>query len=124
MPCTATKGYRIFAAQTNGMRNVYMVSLAMAILVSCTTKPSEQDIRKKLLEEYVCPESAVIRHFEIVQHDEINSDKGERVQRYLVRGQVEWPGGCTDQGFDIPAGRQEGFEQTVFLTEDRNGRWQ
>ena len=96
-----------------------------SILSSCAHKvPAVADIQEKLLTEYVCRETAKLSHFEIVRQDETRSPSGHVVYRYLVRGVMEWPNGCSDEEREIPAGRQQGFEQTVFLTEGTDGRWQ
>jgi Na+-translocating ferredoxin:NAD+ oxidoreductase RnfG subunit len=107
------------------MHKFFILVLIAGALTSCKRKiPAQDDIQKKLLTEFVCPETARIRHFEIVQHDEIKNATGNITHRYLVQGQMEWPSGCNDDGTVIPAGRQQSFEQTVFLTETKNGQWQ
>ncbi len=94
-------------------------------LMSCNNHgPSPADVQQKMMLELVCAGSAKITHFEIASQDKIKDASQRTVYRYLVRGQVSWPDGCEELGSGYVHGREQSFEQTVFLSKNKNGQFQ
>lgn len=95
----------------------------IALLYSCSGKPSDKDISKKILLEYVCNETAKVNDLKIMKTEETKSTDGPHVFTYTVRGEVEWPDGCKEMG-NTAAGTKEKFEKQVTLTKTDDGAWQ
>ncbi len=98
--------------------------LIVFFIFSCKSKPSNADIEKKVLLEYVCPETAKVNSLEIIKTEPATSIFGLKGFQYVVSGEVEWPKGCTDFGTGLPAGYKEKFDsKTVTLIKTEEG-WQ
>lgn len=94
------------------------------LFLSCKSEPSEDEISKKILMEYVCPETAKVVSLKISDSKETETIIGGKAYAYMVSGEVEWPAGCTDFGTGITAGYKEPFEnKTVTLAKTEDG-WQ
>jgi len=91
---------------------------------SCKSKPSQEDISKKILLEYVCPENAKVNDLKIIDKKETQSIFGLPALQYTVSGVVEWANGCDEAFGNLPAGYKEAFDRkTVILVKSDNG-WQ
>ena len=91
---------------------------------SCKSKPSQEDISKKILLEYVCPENAKVNDLKIIDKKETQSIFGLPALQYTVSGAVEWTNGCDEAFGNLPAGYKETFDRkTVILVKSDNG-WQ
>jgi hypothetical protein len=93
-------------------------------LYSCSGKPSEKDINKKVLQEYVCAETAKVNNLKILKTEETESTPDTHVFSYTVTGDVIWPDGCTELGTNAQPGAKEKFEKVVTLYKDDDGNWQ
>ena len=101
-----------------------LLLLSSIVLYSCGGKPSETDIKKKILLEYVCNETAKVNDLKILKTEETETVVGNKAYKYTVSGEVEWPDGCTEFGTRLEPGRKETFEKVVYLGSDGNGKWQ
>lgn len=102
----------------------FMLLSASLFLYSCSGSPSEGDIKKKILLEFVCNETAKVNGLKILETEETETVAGRKAYRYKVSGQVEWPSGCTEFGTRLEPGRTEEFEKNIYLGSDGNGNWQ
>jgi len=95
-----------------------------ATFVSCSSKPSDKDIQKKALLEYVCNETAKVNDFKVLRTQQTEGMSGDPVYQYTISGEVEWPDGCKEMGTNTAPGAKEKFEKTVSLYKDEDGNWQ
>ncbi|HYO22463.1 MAG TPA: hypothetical protein VER36_08650 [Flavisolibacter sp.] len=98
--------------------------LLLTCICSCNSKPSEKDISKKLLLEYVCNETAKVNNLEILKTEETESTGQPPIFHFTVRGEVEWPNGCQEFGSNTPPGTKEKFERLVTLYKTDEGKWE
>ncbi|MEP6683774.1 MAG: hypothetical protein ABJA35_10960 [Parafilimonas sp.] len=108
------------------MKTILNSCLAITILFfySCKSKPSEADISKKILLEYVCPENAKVDNLKILDTKKTESFLGLPALQYTVSGEVEWMNGCDEAFGNLPVGYKEAFDRkTVTLVKSDNG-WQ
>jgi hypothetical protein len=108
------------------MKTILNSCLIIAILFfsSCKSKPSEADISKKILFEYVCPENAKVNNLKVLDTKKTESLFGLPALQYVVSGEVEWSNGCDEAFGNLPAGYKEAFDRkTVTLVKTDNG-WQ
>ncbi|HYF30637.1 MAG TPA: hypothetical protein VD993_05935 [Chitinophagaceae bacterium] len=94
------------------------------ILYSCSGKPSEADIKKKILLEYVCNETAKVNSVTILKTEETETIVGNKAYKYTVSGEISWPDGCTEYGTRLEPGRTDQFEKVIYLGNDGDGNWQ
>jgi hypothetical protein len=97
---------------------------SIIFLYSCSGKPSDKDISKKILLEYVCAETAKVNNLKILKTEETESTGGPHVFTYTVSGEVEWPDGCKEMSTNTVAGTKEKFEKQVMLSKTEGGNWQ
>ncbi len=76
-------------------------------MFSWSGKPSEKDINKKILLEYVCAETAKVSDLKILKTEETGSTGNPPVFRYTVSGEVAWLDGCTEMGPNTTAGAKK-----------------
>ena len=100
-----------------------MLLLFSVVLHSCSGKPSEKEIGKKVLMEYICPEKAKIQSMQIVNVQETTTFIGTKAWRYTVTGEVAWPEGCSEFGSGLQPGAKEQFQKTVTLAKGDDGEW-
>jgi hypothetical protein len=108
------------------MKTIITSCLVFAVFCfcSCKGKPSEADISKKILLEYVCPENAKVNSLKITNTKETESLFGLPALQCTVSGEVEWLNGCDEAFGNLPAGYKEAFSnKTVTLVKTDNG-WQ
>ena len=108
------------------MKSFLHCVLVIAILsfCSCNSKPSEKDIAKKILLEYVCPENAKVDNLKILDTKKTESFLGLPALQYTVSGEVEWVNGCDEAFGNLPTGYKESFDRkTVTLVKSNDG-WQ
>ncbi|HVX25420.1 MAG TPA: hypothetical protein VHB70_03705 [Parafilimonas sp.] len=107
------------------MRLLITCLLFAAISIcSCKSKPSEEDITKKILLDYVCPENAKVDNLKILDRRETKSLFGLPALQYIVSGEIEWKNGCDEAFGNLPAGYKESFDhKTVILVKSDDG-WQ
>lgn len=108
------------------MKSIFISSLMFITLTffGCKSKPSEADISKKILFEYVCPENAKVNNLKISDTKETESLFGLPALQFTVSGEIEWLQGCDEAFGDLPAGYKEAFDhKTVTLVKTDNG-WQ
>jgi hypothetical protein len=98
--------------------------LLMLCITSCNNKPSDNDIKKKILLEYVCAENAQVNDLKIVHTKDAESIAGLKGYEYVVQGEVEWTKGCQEFGAMLLPGQREKFEdKRVFLIKGEDGVW-
>ena len=105
-------------------KSLFLFLIVTISFSACSGKPSEQDIKDKILLGYLCPESARVNDLTILKTEETKGTDNPHVFTYSVRGEIEWPDGCKLMGSGIQAGTKEKIEKTVTLTKSGNGRWQ
>lgn len=108
------------------MKASFITSLLSIVVIfsSCKSKPSEKEIAKKLLLEYVCPDNAKVNSLKIIDTKQTQTFLGTPALEYTVSGEVEWAGGCDEAFGNLPAGYKEKFEnKTVILAKTDEG-WQ
>ncbi len=108
------------------MNNKLMVLCFVSLiwLCSCSGKPSNADIAKKVLMEYICPETAKVNGLKIESTKDAESIMGMKGYQYIVSGEVEWKEGCKEFGAGIAPGYTEKFEnKSVTLIKTDEG-WQ
>ena len=99
--------------------------LAILFLTACKSKPSENDIKKKILLEYICPETAKVNDLKILSTKDAVAIFGNKGYEYRVSGEIEWAEGCREFGSQLPPGHTEKFDnKTVFLIKTNDGNWQ
>ena len=91
---------------------------------SCTGRPSEKDISKKLLLDYVCNETAKVNGLKILKTEKTESTGQPPIFHFTVQGEVEWPDGCQEFGSTTPPGTREKFERLVTLYKTDEGNWE
>ena len=101
-----------------------LVILIVLFLLSCSSKPSKEDISRKLLSTYVCKENAKVNDLKILKTEETNSTGGPHIFRYTVSGEVEWPGGCKENETNTPPGTKEKFNRLLTLFKTGEGNWE
>lgn len=102
-----------------------IISSAFAFVVTgCSDKPSHTDIEKKLLQDYVCKETAEVNNLKILKTTETKKTGGPHVFTYSITGEVEWPNGCNDMGTNTPPGTKEKFNRLLTLYESEKGNWE
>jgi len=93
-------------------------------LCSCNNKPSEKDISNRVLDEYVCRETAEVTSLSILDSKETKTFLGGPAYQVVVSGEVYWPTGCGEFGTNIPSGYREKFERkTLTMVKDQEGDW-
>ena len=103
---------------------LFLCFFSIIFLCSCSSKPSNADIEKKVLLEYVCPETAKVNGLTIVSTKDAESIMGMKGYQYSVSGEVEWKNGCNEFGTGIAPGFTEKFEnKSVTLIKTEEG-WQ
>jgi hypothetical protein len=91
---------------------------------SCKSKPSKEDITKKILLEYVCPETAKVNDLKVMDTKETQSIFGLPALQYVVSGEVEWTTGCDEAFGNLPAGYKEKFDRKIVTLVKGEDGWQ
>ena len=107
------------------IRNISLLSCAAILLFcSCKKTPSDKDIAKKVLMDYVCPETAKVNSLKVLKTSSTTSIFGLKGYQFVVSGEIEWPEGCNEFGTGLPAGYKEKFDnKSVVLIKSEAG-WQ
>lgn len=103
---------------------LFISLLLVAALGSCNNQPSEEDIARKVLDDYVCKQTARINNLKILRTEKTASTGKATIFRYTIQGEVEWPGGCTEGGNKTPRGTKETFQRLITLYKAENGGWE
>lgn len=104
-------------------KTIFFCAVVSICFCACSGKPSDAEIEKKVLLEYVCNETAKVNNLKILKTEETKSTGQPTVVTYTVNGEVEWPTGCTEMGTSSEPGTKEKFEKKVVLTKTEEG-WQ
>lgn len=107
------------------MKRRFFASCCVVIfLCSCNNKPSDKDIASRVLDEYVCRETAKVITLNIIDSKETKTFLGGPAYQVIVSGEVSWPTGCREFGTNIPSGYSEKFtEKSITLVKDEEGDW-
>jgi hypothetical protein len=97
---------------------------SLLVLTSCGNKPTEKDIEKKLLQNYVCSEAAKVNKLKILKTEETKSTGGPHIFNYTISGEIVWPEGCTEKATNTPPGTKEKFRRMVTLYKADDGKWE
>jgi len=96
--------------------------LIATFLSSCSNKPADEDIKRKIVLDYACPESVQVSSMQIAGVKETTSFIGSKGYEYSVSGEVLWKDGCNEFGSSLPAGFKEKFEnKKVILIKGDEG---
>jgi hypothetical protein len=91
---------------------------------SCKSKPSQEDISKKILLEYVCPENAKVNDLKVLDKKETQSLFGLPALQYTVSGEIQWSNGCDEAFGTLPAGYIEKFDRKIVTLVKSDNGWQ
>ena len=108
------------------MKNIFTVArlLLVLFLASCQGKPSDNDIKKKILLEYICADGAKVNNLKIISTKDAQSFAGLKGFEYQVSGEMEWTNGCREFGAMLPPGHKEPFDnKQVVLIKGDDGNW-
>jgi|ADGO01.1.fsa_nt_gi hypothetical protein len=100
------------------------ILIASMVFTSCSSGPSADEIKKKILLNYVCRQTAKVNNLEVLEQKETKTMFGGKAMELLVSGEVEWPDGCKALGARVGPGYKEKFQRKVFLSKLENGRWE
>ena len=106
------------------LRLLFIASCFATILISCSSKPSNKDLEKHILIDYVCNETAKVHGLKVINTEKTENMMGGDAWRYTVSGEVEWPEGCREFGTGVQPGTREKFEKTITLSKTDSGDWQ
>lgn len=103
-------------------RQILCYSIFKMILYSCSNKPSEADIKRKIVLDYTCPETIQISSMQVINLKEASSFVGLKGFEYTVSGEVVWKDGCNEFGSSLPIGHKEKFKnKKVILIKGGEG---
>ena len=108
------------------MKNILQTAglLLLLFTVACKSKPSEKDIKKKILLDYICAETANVNDMRIVNTKDAEGIFGNKGYEYTISGEIQWANGCREFGSGLPPGHTERFEnKRVFLIKGNDGKW-
>jgi hypothetical protein len=86
--------------------------ISLIVLYSCKGKPSDSDIKKKILMEYTCPETSKVNSLNIISTKDAEAISGVPAYEYVVTGEI------------MPAGHVERFENKHVFLAKVDGNWQ
>jgi len=66
----------------------FILIAVITVVVSCSGKPSDAEIKKKLLQEFVCAANAKVNDLKILKTEETESSPDTHIFKYTVRGEV------------------------------------
>lgn len=93
-------------------------------LYSCKRKPTNDDISKKILLEYVCADNAKIDGLKIINEKETQSLFGLPAVQFTVSGFIEWANGCDEAFGALPPGYKEPFNNKLVTLVKSDKGWQ
>lgn len=93
------------------------------LFCSCSTKPSEADIKRKIVLDYSCPETVEVNRITINSLKESTSFIGLKGYECTVSGEVSWKDGCNEYGSFHPAGFIEKFENKKVILINGDEGW-
>lgn len=105
------------------MRVTIILSLLLVTFsYGCKTKPSNDEIKKCILKDFLCGQSAKINSLTIINSSE-REFMGIKGYEFIVEGEIEWTSDC-QAGIMGPV--QAGYKQTfankkVFVRKMDNG---
>ncbi|RYZ28536.1 MAG: hypothetical protein EOO10_09250 [Chitinophagaceae bacterium] len=107
------------------MTKTYCLVLATCLggLFSCSGGPSDEDIKKKILLEYVCMETAEVEDLKVVESKKAETISDAKGYEYTVSGDVVWKDGCNESLRPTPAGYKERFENKKVYLVKTEGEW-
>jgi len=103
---------------------IYSLTFISFWFCSCKSKPSEEDISKKILFEYVCPETAKVSNLKVLDTKETQTLFGLPALQYTVSGEIEWSNGCDEAFSNLPAGYKEKFDHKMVTLVKGDKGWQ
>jgi ABC-type uncharacterized transport system auxiliary subunit len=103
---------------------ILIASALLFAMTGCGNKPTNKEIENKLLQDYVCKETAKVNDLKILKTKETESTGGPHIFIYTVSGVIEWPNGCTEKATNTPPGSKEKFNRLVTLYKSDDGKWE
>jgi len=103
---------------------IYCLFLLSFSLYSCKKKPTDADISKKILLEYVCADNAKVDDLKIIDEKETQNIFGLPAVQFTVSGFVEWINGCDETFATLPPGYKEPFRNKLITLVKNNDGWQ
>ena len=92
-------------------------------MYSCSSGPSDEDIKKKILLEYVCMETAEVENLKIIGSKEAETISDAKGYEYTVSGEVVWRDGCNESLRPTQPGYKERFENKKVYLVKTEGEW-
>ena len=107
------------------MQKIYfpIYSMAIILFVSCSGGPSEEDLKKKILQDYVCMEEAIVENLNVESKKDAETVSGTKSYEYTVSGEVVWGEGCDEGLRPTPLGFKEQFSNKKVFLANVEGEW-
>ena len=93
------------------------------LLCSCSKKPGEADIKRKIVLDYACPETVQVNSLKITRAKETTSFIGLKGYEYTVTGEVFWKDGCNEFGHSLKPGKKEKFDNKIVILIKGDEGW-
>jgi hypothetical protein len=100
-----------------------LYGVSALLLCSCNSKPAPEDIKRKIVLDYACPETVQVSNMEISSTKETTSFIGGKGYEYTVTGEVFWKDGCNEFGHSLKAGYKEKFENKIVILIKGDEGW-
>jgi len=99
----------------------FFCAFLLTCFYSCKNAPSDDDIKRCLLKDYVCGEYAKVNSMTIVNSSE-REFMGINGMEYIVDGEIEWTTTCQSMIVKVMAGHKETFiNKKVFVRKMDKG---
>src|SRR6476620_12588261 len=103
--------------------SMYIILFAAVFVVGCSTGPSDEAIKKKILLEYVCMETAAVENLKVIGKKQAETISDAKGYEYSVSGEVVWKEGCQEAIRPTPPGYREKFENKKVYLVETEGEW-
>ncbi|MBS1746041.1 MAG: hypothetical protein JST21_07725 [Bacteroidetes bacterium] len=97
--------------------------LITVIITGCNKEPTSEDISRKILTEYVCPENARVEGLKIIKQTETQSLLGKPALQLIVSGEIVWQDGCNETFAVLSKGHKEAFNNINIMLIKEEGEW-
>ena len=104
--------------------NLVLVLFVLSFLCSCNSMPSDDDIKKKILIDYICNGTAKVSSLKIVDKKDAESIMGLKGYEFLATGEVLWESGCQEFGSRIPPCFTESLDKKRVVLIKSDEGWQ
>ena len=92
-----------------------LCGVCILFLYSCASRPVAEDIKRKIVIDYPCPETVEVSALQITGVKETVSFIGGKGFEYTVSGEVVWKDGCDEFTHSLKSGDKEKFENKIVI---------